>query len=187
MPRLALLLPLLLAGCVSTQSVSLDTAEGRARINERAERGHPVLTLTGQRGHLVQALHIAPDLTTWIDRKTGEARAAPTSSVEAVTFRRDGAGALKGLAVGASTGAALGLLIGLAEDDPGFFSLSTGGWTAVAAAQGALVGTLAGALHSDRAVFVNGPAEPLGARSGAEACGGPPLACAAPRLTVARR
>jgi hypothetical protein len=170
---------LLLAGCVSTQPVSLGTPDGRARVNARAERGHPVLALYGGRGRQVRALHVGPDVTTWVDKRTGEARSAPTASVAAVTFRRDGAGALRGAAVGVGLGVALGLVAGVTDDDRGLIDFSTGTFVSVFGASGALIGAVGGAIHSDRAVYRAVPDRPIGAGDVSEGCGGPPLACAA--------
>ena len=170
--RLPLLLAMLaaLAGCTHTRPADLASAETRAEINARAERGHPVLHLVGRRGRQVRALRLEADTTTWIDKKTGELRAAPTADVEAVAFRRDGYGALEGLGVGVAVGAALGAYIG-ATDGDGFFDFTTAAAAAIYGAAGLEVGALAGAIRSDRVVYEAAPCAP-------------PLACA---VTPTRR
>ena len=179
-PRLVFL-ALLLAGCTYTRPAQLDSAGGRAEVNARAERGHAVLALTGERGRQVRALHVAPDVTTWTDKRTGEARSAPTADVAAVTFRRDGAGALKGAAIGAGVGAVLGFVAGRSPGDDAFITLSPTVWAGLGAVNGVWVGALVGAAHSERHVYRVGPdaSSRVGAVRAGPPCGGPPLACAA--------
>ena len=180
---------LVLSGCAYTRPVSLASPQGRAEVNARAQRGHAVVSVAGGRGRQVRGLHLGPEVATWTDKKTGEPRSAPTADVTGVTFRRDGAGALKGLAVGAGVGAALGLLAGTGESD-GFITLSPRLWAVVGAVDGAVVGVLAGAIHSERHAYrplagspaASGPGTPAASGLAVEAggpCGGPPLACAA--------
>ncbi|WP_420457361.1 hypothetical protein [Rubrivirga sp.] len=172
---LVVLLVPLLAGCVYTRPASLASPADRAEVNARAERGHPVLALAGERGRQVRALRVGPDTTTWVDKRTGEARSAPTSDVTAVSFRRDGAGALKGAAIGATAGALLYYVIAHVDPIPLLPPRLAAGLGAVAAAP---FGALAGAAVSERHVYRVVP-EPEVARAGPP-CGGPPLACAAP-------
>ena len=164
---------LALAGCTSTRLADLSSPATRAEVNGRAERGHPVLYVAGQRGRQVRALHVAPDVTTWTDKKTGEAHSAPTSEVEAVAFRRDGWGALQGVGIGIATGAAVGAIVG-ATDGEGWFTYSPALGALLCATAGAEIGLLAGAIRSDRVVYEAAP------------CPGPPLACAAPASAVSR-
>lgn len=148
---LVCVLSVLCGGCVSTQPVSLSSPEGQREINERAVRGHAVLALNGQRGRPVRSLHIGPDSTSWIDKTSGEFRSAPSSDVESVTFRRDGAGALKGFAITAAVGATLGALLG-ASDDGRFLDYTPLQGAAMGGAMG-VYGALIGAIHSDRQVY----------------------------------
>ena len=177
MRALPVLLAVAVGGCVYTQPVSLASAEGRAEVNARAQRGHPVVSVEGQRGRQVQGLHLGPEVATWTDKKTGEPRSAPTVSVTDVTFRRDGAGALKGLAVGAAIGAAAGLLVSAV--DPGESVILTPEvWVGVGAGGGGFTGLFVGAIHSEQHVYQ--PADAPSGRAGV-ACGGPPLTCAVSR------
>lgn len=141
----------LMGGCVSTQPVSLTLGEDRHYLNKRALRGHPVLALRGQRGRQVQSLHIGPDSTTWIDKKSGELRSASTEDIEAVTFRRDGLGALKGFAISAAVGATLGAIRG-ATDDGSFLDATPVQGAAIGSTVG-VYGALFGAIHSDRQIY----------------------------------
>lgn len=170
--RFALLLAALaaLTGCTHTRPADLASAATRAEINARAERGYPVLHLAGQRGRQVRALRLEADTTTWIDKKTGEFRAAPTADVAAVAFRRDGYGALEGIGIGVAVGATLGAVIG-ATDGDGFFDFTPAAAAALYAAAGLEIGALAGAIRSDRVVYEAAPCAP-------------PLACA---VTPTRR
>ncbi|MEM6327862.1 MAG: hypothetical protein AAF791_12150 [Bacteroidota bacterium] len=150
---LLLLSTLALSACVSTQPASVATPEGRASLNERADRGHPVLALWGERGRQVRDLRIDADSARWVDKKTEEARSAPTDQIEAITFRRDGRGALKGMAVGAGLGALLGLYLDVqAAGATGFIDFPPGFWTLGTAVGFAPFGAMGGAIHSDRDV-----------------------------------
>ena len=176
------LLALVASGCVYTSPVSITSAQGRAEVNARAQRGHAVVALRGQRGRQVRDLRVAADTTTWTDKKTGEVRSAPTDSLSGITFRRDGAGALKGLAIGAGVGTAAGLLASTGEQS-GFLTLPPELWMTLGAVDGAVIGALVGAIHSERHVYRPAAVPPTptaggsAGRAGA-ACGGPPLACA---------
>ena len=177
-----LVLAVAVGGCVHTHPVSVASARDRAEVNARAERGHAVVALRGERGRQVRDLRVGADTTAWTDKKTGEVRSAPTASVSAITLRRDAAGALKGLALGAVIGAAAGLLASTGEQS-GFFTLPPELWMTLGAVDGTVIGALAGAIHSERHVYrpARVPSAPAaGGSSGraAEACGGPPLACA---------
>ncbi len=155
----------LLAGCTHTRPADLSSSATRAEVNARAERGHPVLHLVGQRGRQVRSLHVAADVTTWIDKKTDEVRSAPTADVSAIAFRRDGLGALEGAGVGAVTGALLGALAG-ATDGDAFFDFTPAAAAALYATGGAEIGAIVGALRSDRVVYE------------AARCPGPVVRCA---------
>ena len=183
-PLLLALLAAVASGCVYSRAVSLDSARDRAAVNARAARGHAVVAVDGQRGRQVRDLRVGPDTTTWTDKKTGEARSAPTAHVSGITFRRDGAGALKGLAVGVGVGAALGLAASTAPQD-GFFTLPPQTWALLGAIDGAVLGVLAGAIHSERHVYR--PAAPPAAAGPPGPCAGPPLACAAPQAPTPPR
>ncbi len=179
MSRLAALVVLapLLAGCVYTRPASLASPTDRAEVNARAERGHAVVTLAGERGRHVRALHVGPDTTTWVNKRTGESRSAPTSDVAAVTFRRDGAGALKGAAIGTSVGVLLGLLS--EPSGSGFITFSRSQAAGLFGINGALFGALAGAIHSERHVYRVVPEDVAARVEEGASCGGLPLACAA--------
>lgn len=167
---LLVLLAVAASGCVYSRSASLASAQDRAEINARAVRGHAVVAVDGRRGRQVRDLRVAADTTSWTDKKTGEARSAPTASVSGITFRRDGAGALKGLAVGAG----VGVLVGLKHRTllaPRVSALLYG-------ANGAMYGALIGAIRSERHVYRITPAAGGPVERGIEACPGPPLACA---------
>lgn len=155
----------LLTGCTTSRVADLSSTSTRTEVNARAERGHPVLHLSGERGRQVRALHVAPDVTTWVDKKTGESRSAPTTDVEAIAFRRDGLGALQGVGIGVAVGALFGTMMG-AIDGEGLFTYSPLQGAAMGAAAGAGIGVIVGAIRSNRFVYE------------AASCPGLPLACA---------
>ena len=162
-----------LTGCTTSRPADLSSPSVRHEINARAERGHPVVHLVGQRGRQARSLHVAPDVTTWVDKKTGEVREAPTSEVEAIAFRRDGLGALEGIGIGVVTGAVLGAIVG-ATDEGSAFDFTPAAAAVLYGTGGVEFGALFGAIRSDRFVYEAVP------------CAGVPLACAtgAPPVSV---
>ena len=175
--RPSLLLALaLLTGCTTSRVADFSSSAARAEVNDRADRGHPVLHLAGDRGRQVRSLHIAPDVTTWVDKKTGESRSAPTPDIEAVAFRRDGLGALQGVGIGIGVGALVGTWVGATDGVAGGgrgFTYSPAAGALLGAAMGAEVGAIVGAIRSNRVVYEAVPP-----------CLGPPLACAAPLASL---
>lgn len=139
------------AGCTHTHPLTLSTPEGRAAVTARAVRGDAVVRLDGEPPRLVDDLTVDADTTRWTDRRSGRVRAEPTARVRAVSFRRDGRGALTGVGVGIG----LGLVLGLAADaEPrGWIHISTAQWLAIGAADGAVIGAIIGAMRSDRVVY----------------------------------
>ena len=158
-----------LAGCSHTETATIATADGRAEINTRAERGHAMVALEGERRRPVDDLRVAPDITVWTDAKTGEPRSAPTSEIRAITFRRDGIGALKGAAIGAAVGATLGLIAGGFDDGGSFLSRPPGAYAVLVGTSGAAIGAIAGLIRSDLHTYRPGTAtaqpEPQGETS----------------------
>ncbi|WP_412060457.1 hypothetical protein [Rubrivirga sp. IMCC45206] len=165
--RTPLLLALvLLTGCTTSRVVDLSATSTRAEVNGRAERGYPVVHLVGERGRQVRSLHVAPDVTTWVDKKTGESRSAPTADVEAIAFRRDGLGALQGTGIGVAVGGFLGAWMGTLDGN-GTLTYTPLFGAVLGAVAGVEIGAIAGAIRSDRFVYE------------ADRCPGVPLACAA--------
>ena len=171
----ALLLAVLLAGCASTQPAPLSSPEGRAEVNARAEGRVAFVHVEGERRHEGRSLRVGPDTTTWVDRLTGEPRSAPTAALSSVAVLRGETGVrvLKGAAIGTITGGLLGVLLG-ATDGDGWFSFDPAPAGALGALGGSFYGGLAGLVTGHRDVYRPAPPET------AAACGGPPLACAAP-------
>ena len=141
----------LAAGCTHVQPLSLSSPEGRAAVTERAATGHAVLRLDGEPPRRADALTLDADSARWTDAISGRVRAEPLERVRSVAFRRDGRGALTGVAVGAGAGVALG--VALAADDRGFLRYSLAQGLAVGVPSGALVGALIGTMRSDRVVY----------------------------------
>ena len=173
------LLAVAVGGCVHTERVSLATPQGRAEVNDRAHLNTAIVAVEGQRGRSARNLRVAADSTTWTDFGTGKPRSAATASVTAVTFRRDGVGALKGAGVGLVLSAGSTVLLSGTDCADCFVSP----WVGVGAigVLGALTGALVGATHSDRLVYRPTPGAGGVAERVESPCPGPPLACAAPR------
>ena len=155
----------MLAGCTHTRPLDASAELRRAEVNERATRSSATLTLvTGERVS-GRALHLAPDLATWVDPATGEARSAPTGDVAAVEFVGRGRGALQGLGLGLAIGAGVGAAAGWATYEDG--DRRPGEWCIIVCSRGdaALflgsfggivgsgVGFLAGLLRGSRSVY----------------------------------
>lgn len=172
MKQSLLVLLLVLAGCTHTRTADFSSVATRDEVNFRADRGHPVIHIKGEPSRQALALQIAADSATWIDKKSGEARAASTSSVEAVAFRRDGYGALEGAAIGTVAGGAL-MAWSATQDDfsPAFAAV-------IGAIGGQWLGALIGAIHSDKVVYQVHPVDVAVLEDTSAPCPGLPLACA---------
>ncbi len=145
MLRLAAL-ALLLSGCVSTMPEPLNSADGRADINGRATLGPAEITLLNAPRRAVLNLHVAPDVTTWIDPSTRTLRAAPTDSIRAVTFLDRPRGAFKGAALAVFGAYAYGYTT---RPRDGRFDIFPSGYltvllSAIAAPVGAMIGSEVG-------------------------------------------
>ena len=157
-----------LTGCVASRTVSVAGHDGLARVNERGERETAYLTLKEGEGRPVQSLHIAPDLTTWMDKSSGAMRSAPTDDVVSVSFRKHASGAatgaISGVFVGVVAGAALGaityrppdrstdeafpcLLAACSRSEGAAIGMRTGGLL------GLLGGSLIGAVRGNRVTY----------------------------------
>ena len=112
--RPALAVTLLLAGCVHTHPAPLASADGRSEVNDRARTADAVVVLDGGEQARARALHLAPDLATWTDPKTGAARSAPTGDLVSVRFVDRGRGGLEGAGLGLLAGAGVGLVLSTA-------------------------------------------------------------------------
>lgn len=92
----------LLAGCTHTRALDTASPEARTRLNARAEEATATLVLRNGESHAARPVHIAPDLTTWTDPSTEEARSVPTRQVASVRFDDQGRGVLEGIGLGAA-------------------------------------------------------------------------------------
>ena len=159
--RLTLLLVLIvLGGCRHTRSLD------PTRLNARATRQPAALVLTDGQRLEARALHVAPDVTTWLDPATGAARSVPTSELASATVVDRSRGTLEGLGIGLATGAVLGTGAGalwefgrngLSRD-----SNSAGAWgAAVGGGIGGGLGALIGRRRGSRWVYFRpGSAQP---------------------------
>ena len=163
-PAFALALALL-AGCTQTRTLAPDDPYAWDEVNGRGGRGEAaVVTLAGGETVRAEAVHVAPDVATWLDPATGAGRSAPTADVVSVAFADPGRGALQGLAIGGSLGGLLGMGAGTFVDfldDFGGPGAATVGGTLVGGAVAGGIGALAGRARGGRTVFL-GPAPPDG-------------------------
>ena len=108
----------LLGGC--TPATTLSTADGarQSGLNrDLAGLRTRVYLADGSWGEAA-GLHVAPDVTTWVDPVSGRVLSAPTSTLDRVEVPRRTRGTLLGAALGVGTGLGLGALFAtLGPDD----------------------------------------------------------------------
>lgn len=152
---------LLLVGCNHSRSLAPDAVSRQTGRAGSWVSSATVALASGERAR-VRSLHVAPDVTTWVDPETGTARSVPTAEVASVQLLNRRRGALEGAGLGAVAGAVGGAALGVvavsngwwgsAGDFPGdaFFVIagSTNGALIGAGAGGAL-----GLLRGSRTVY----------------------------------
>ena len=146
-------------GCSSSYHVGKEPAPDKysfAQVNEIA-KDHSV-TIWTMRGEEIRAacLFVGDDSTTFLHSNTEKRITIATSSVETITIKNVGAGAIDGLIPGAIVGVPAGLLFGslVAASEDRVNSIdgpSAAGVFAGTAALGALVGAAIG--HTDVYIF----------------------------------
>ena len=152
-------LAVLLVGCTHTRILNASAADARAEINERAERGVAEITLnTGERVTANRSLHVAPDVVTWIDPASGEARSVSLSELVSVQFSSSGWGAFEGLVYGFLVGSVVGAAVLVAvPDECNFACFSTADKALVGVVligvPSAVVGGLVGLGRGHRTVY----------------------------------
>ncbi len=114
----------LLTGCTHTRTFDAYSQETRETGNKRAERATSTVVLLSGEQVRARSLHVAPDVTTWVDPKNGEVRSVPTAEVASVRFTSRGRGVLDGLGIGFAVGIGIGALLGAA--DSGIFTPANG-------------------------------------------------------------
>ena len=154
-----------LAGCTQTRTLAPDDPHRWDEVNGRGGRGEgAVVTLASGEAVRARAVHVAPDVATWLDPETGDGRSAPTGDVVSVTFSDPGRGALQGLAIGGTLGALLGMSAGtfvdFVDDFGGPGDATVVGMLVGGAVAGGL-GALAGRARGGRTAFLH-PAPPPG-------------------------
>jgi len=110
--RLVVVAALALAGCTHSRPLDTTSPESRTHVNARAEGESARLTLHGGEEVRAHGLHVAPDVTTWLDPDTGEMRSAPTGDLASVRFTDRGRGVLEGIGLGTAIGFAFGVSVG---------------------------------------------------------------------------
>lgn len=109
-----------LTGCSHTRTFDTDVPKKRTTVNAHADREKARVGVVGGKHFSARSLHVAPDMTTWIDPATGESRSVPTAEVVSIEFRNRLRGTIEGLGIGLVVGAGLGALLGAAtyEEPP---------------------------------------------------------------------
>ena len=137
----------LLSGCTTALPASGTLAPGpalpRADINGRALRSEATLTLATGESVAARALHVAPDLATWLDPDSGRLHSAATADIIAVRVADRRSRTVRGAVLGAIAGGLVGLGVGaLWESVEGGDAAAEGlvGGTLVGAGVGALLG-----------------------------------------------
>jgi hypothetical protein len=153
---LVIVVALALAGCTHSRPLEPASPESRTHVNARAEGESALVTLhDGEEAH-ARSLHVAPDVTTWLDPDTGEMRSVPTSDLAFVRFTDRGRGVLEGTGIGTAIGFAFGVgvgagaYLGLEENDDGsnlgFIQVSPAGGVLIVGAGFGLIGLLIGGI-----------------------------------------
>ena len=158
--RLAVLAVLVLAGCTHSHPLNAASPESRSHVNARAEQKSALVTLYDGEEVRARSLHVAPDVTTWLDPKTGTMRSVPTSELASVRFTDRGRGVLEGLGLGTAIGVVSGAVVGAyAEangDEGGYVSIEVPGAIlggAVFGSLGLLIGGIAGVDRGSYTVY----------------------------------
>lgn len=153
----------LLTGCTTTQALDATTPGLRSAINEQATRRQAVVTLRSGERMPAASLHLAPDVTTWIDPETGAGRSASTDDIVDVRFVHRRRGALEGVGAGLAA-AAVGAGVALAAYPSNEWVTNTDAALIVGVGTGiplASLGALVGAARGSRTVYarpeVEGP------------------------------
>jgi hypothetical protein len=151
--RLVVLAALVLAGCTHHRPLDAASPESRSHVNARAEGEYALVTLHGGEEAPARGLHVAPDVTTWLDSDTGEARSVPTTSLASVRFTDRGRGVLEGIGLGTAIGFAFGTVAGTLDDSGGIVQFSPLLIGAGYGMAGFLVGIAVGAERGSRTVY----------------------------------
>lgn len=150
MPRASsLLLLLVVMGCAHTVPFDPETPDGRASVNERADRQRATITRHDGRHHLAEALRVDADSTFWFEPGTWEFFSIPTGDVASIAFPAEGGGAAEGFALGLAGGILLGYVVGTRSyEGKSLLSQSRGenamGGALLFGGAGALIGLLIG-------------------------------------------
>lgn len=149
-------------GCSSSYDVANEPTPGKysfTQVNENAkDQSFTILTTQGEEIDATD-LFVRGDSTSFLEpsvASTNKRSTIATSSVERITIKQTGAGAVDGLVWGAIVGAPIGLLLGSAaaalEDNGEAFDWAVvAGSVAVASVLGGGVGALI--RHSDEYIF----------------------------------
>ena len=158
--RLVVVVALALAGCTHSRPLDAASPESRTHVNARAEGESARITLHDGEEVRARGLHVAPDVTTWLDPDTDEMRSVPTSELASVQFTDRGRGALEGLGLGTAIGAAFGASVGVylgAKDDGSFIQFSPATDALIGSVLfggiGAIIGGIAGLDQGSRTVY----------------------------------
>lgn len=105
--RFALLLATaaLMTGCTTTRTLDPSVSALRSDVNERAARHPAVVTLASGERVPAASLHLAPDVTTWLDPTTGQGRSVETEAIVSIRITDRGRGTLQGAGAGLSVAA----------------------------------------------------------------------------------
>ena len=162
--RLVVVAALALAGCTHSRSLDAASPESRTHVNARAEEEFALVTLHDGEEVRARGLHVAPDVTTWLDPDTDEMRSVPTSNLASVRFTDRGRGVLEGTGIGTAIGFAFGVgvgagaYLGLEENDGiSIIQVSPAGGVLIVGAGfgflGLLIGGVAGLDGGSRTVY----------------------------------
>lgn len=148
---------LLLAGCSSSAPLARTDAAQQADLNRHLAGARVTVYFADGSWADAAYLHVAPDVTTWVDPRSGELETSPTEAVVRVEVLQRVRSGLFGGAVGAAVGAGLGAayVLLLPKDrtpsrDYNRPPLVTGG-----ALSGGVIGGIVGAVRGRRVIHLD--------------------------------
>jgi hypothetical protein len=151
--RLVVVAALALAGCTHHRPLDTASPESRTHVNTRAEGESALVTLHDGEEVRARSLHVAPDVTTWLDPETGEMRSIPTNDLVSVRFTDRGRGVLEGIGLGTAIGFAFGVGVGAGaylglggNDGVGIIQVSPAGGVLIVGAGFGLIGLFIGGV-----------------------------------------
>ncbi len=121
-----LVLVLLVGGCAHTIPFEPGTPDGRASVNERADRQRALVTRHDGQRHPAEALRVGADSTFWFEPETWQLVTIPTAEVASIAFPAKEGRSAEGFALGLAGGLVFGYVVGNRNYEPNIITQSRG-------------------------------------------------------------